>query len=184
MGRPRGGAGRLPRRGRAVGLGRAGTASVLAGITGDTSARFTYPAQPVKFAAMEGLYQTQRGAPIHLGGIPSNSQHRVLYAIEIRDALSLLAAFDPNALVQGLDSFPRSDWPNPVMVHLSFDTMAGVGTGLGLLSIWFWVLTLWRRRLPSWRPLLIAVVVSGPAAVIAMETGWFVTAFGRHPWNG
>ncbi len=170
------------RRGLALGMGMAATAIVLAGITGDTSARFIYQAQPVKFAAMEGLYQTQRGAPLHLGGIPSNSLHRVVYAIEIPDGLSLLAAFDPNALVQGLDSFPTSDWPNPVIVHLSFDTMAGLGTGLGLLSIWFWALTLRRRRLPNWRPLLVAVVASGPAAVATMEAGWFVTEFGRQPW--
>jgi cytochrome bd ubiquinol oxidase subunit I len=170
------------RRGLALGMGMAGVAIVLAGLTGDTSARFLYQAQPIKFAAMEGLYQTQRGAPLHLGGIPSNSEHRVLYAIEVPKALSLLAALDPNALVQGLDSFPPGDRPNPVIVHLSFDTMAGLGGGLGLLALWFWALTLWRRRLPTWRPLLLATVVAGPAAVITMEAGWFVTEFGRQPW--
>lgn len=170
------------RRGLALGMGMGATAIVLAGITGDTSARFVYQAQPVKFAAMEGLYQTERGAPIHLGGIPSDSQHRVLYAIEVPKALSLLAAFDPNALVKGLDSFPAADRPNPVIVHLSFDSMAGLGTGLGLLALWFWLLVLRRRRLPTWRPLLIAIVVAGPAAVITMEAGWFVTEFGRQPW--
>src|ERR1700704_1743400 len=58
------------RRGLAAGMAMAGVAIILAGITGDTSARFVYGAQPVKFAAMEGIYQTQRGAPIHIGGIP------------------------------------------------------------------------------------------------------------------
>jgi cytochrome d ubiquinol oxidase subunit I len=170
------------RRGLALGMGMGAVAIVLAGITGDTSARFVYQAQPVKFAAMEGLYKTQRGAPIHLGGIPSDSQHRVLYAIEIPKALSLLAAFDPNAQVQGLDSFPAADRPNPVVVHLSFDAMAGLGLGLGLLAFCFWASFLWRRRLPAWRPLLFAIVASGPAAVITMEAGWFVTEFGRQPW--
>jgi len=170
------------RRGLALGMGMAAAAIVLAGITGDTSARFVYQAQPVKFAAMEGLYQTERGAPIHLGGIPSNSEHRVLYAIEIPKALSLLAAFDPNALVEGLDGFPAQDRPNPVVVHLSFDTMAGLGLGLGLLAVCFWAYVLRRRRLPTWRPLLFAIVAAGPAAVIAMEAGWFVTEFGRQPW--
>jgi cytochrome d ubiquinol oxidase subunit I len=182
MGMLRGRGDPFHRRGLALGMGMAATAIVLAGITGDTSARFVYQAQPIKFAAMEGLYQTQRGAPLHLGGIPSDSEHRVLYAIEIPKALSLLAALDPNAPVQGLDEFPAKDRPNPVVVHLSFDTMAGLGLGLGFLAFCFWVYVLRRRRLPTWRPLLLAIVASGPAAVITMEAGWFVTEFGRQPW--
>ena len=170
------------RRGIALGMGMGAAAIVLAGITGDLSARFVYEAQPIKFAAMEGVYQTQRGAPITIGGIPINSEHRVVGGIEIPKALSLLAALDPNAPVQGLDSFPGSDRPNPVIVHLSFDAMSGLGVGLGVLSLWFWSLVIWRRRLPTWRPLQLAIVASGPAAVIAMEAGWFVTEFGRQPW--
>ena len=170
------------RRGIALGMGMGAAAIVLAGITGDLSARFVYEAQPIKFAAMEGVYQTQRGAPITIGGIPINSEHRVVGGIEIPKALSLLAALDPNAPVQGLDSFPGSDRPNPVIVHLSFDAMSGLGVGLGVLSLWFWSLVIWRRRLPTWRPLQLAIVAAGPAAVIAMEAGWFVTEFGRQPW--
>src|SRR6202048_3397709 len=62
------------RRGLAMGMAMGGIAIVLAGITGDTSARFIYEAQPTKFAAMEGVYKTQRGAPITIGGIPSALQ--------------------------------------------------------------------------------------------------------------
>jgi cytochrome d ubiquinol oxidase subunit I len=170
------------RRGLALGMGMGAAAIVLAGITGDLSARFVYEAQPIKFAAMEGVYQTQRGAPITIGGIPINSEHRVVGGIEIPKALSLLAAFDPNAPVQGLDSFPASDRPNPVIVHLSFDAMSGLGVGLGVLAAWFWILVIWKRRLPTWRPLQLAIIAAGPAAVIAMEAGWFVTEFGRQPW--
>jgi cytochrome d ubiquinol oxidase subunit I len=155
-------------------------AILLAGLTGDTSARFVYQDQPAKFAAMEGLYKTQRGAPIHLGGIPLDSQHRVVFAIEIPYGLSLRAAFDPNAEVRGLDSFPADARPNPILVHLSFDTMVGLGTLLGLLALFFW-LARWRRRtLP--RAFLMALVAAGPASVVAMEAGWFVTEFGRQPW--
>ena len=170
------------RRGLAMGMAMAATAIVLAGITGDSSARFLYQAQPVKFAAMEGLYRTQRGAPIHIGGIPIDSQQRVVYGIEVPRALSLLAAFDPNAEVQGLDEFPPGDRPNPVAVHLSFDTMVGLGTLLGLLAAAFWLLAARRRSPPRWRPLLWALVAAGPASVVAMEAGWFVTELGRQPW--
>jgi cytochrome d ubiquinol oxidase subunit I len=170
------------RRGLVSGMAMGAVAIVLAGITGDASARFVYEAQPAKFAAMEGIYQTQRGAPIHIGGIPVDSEHRVLYAIEIPKALSFLATFDANAEVRGLDTFPAADRPNPLLVHLSFDGMAGLGILLGLLAAAFWVLVIWHRSIPMWRPLLVGLVAAGPASVVAMESGWFVTEFGRQPW--
>jgi cytochrome d ubiquinol oxidase subunit I len=172
----------LHRRGLVLGMAMAAAAIVLAGITGDSSARFIYQSQPVKFAALEGIYTTQRGAPIHLGGIPIDSEHRVVGAIELPGLLSFLAAFDFNAVVRGLDSFPPNDRPNTVLVHLSFDTMVGFGILIGLAAALFWVLLIYRRRVPMWRPLLWALVAAGPASVIAMEAGWFVTEFGRQPW--
>ena len=172
----------LHRRGLTAGMVMAAVAIVLAGITGDSSARFIYEAQPAKFAAMEGIYQTQRGAPIHLGGIPVDSEHRVLFAIEIPKALSFLATFDPNAEVRGLDSFPAADRPNPVLVHLSFDGMVGLGLFIGLVAATFWLLAIGRRSLPRGRLVLMGLVAAGPASVLAMEAGWFVTEFGRQPW--
>jgi len=170
------------RRGLASGMAMAAVAIVLAGITGDSSARFVYEAQPAKFASMEGIYKTQRGAPIHLGGIPSDTEHRVLYAIEIPKLLSFLATFDPNAEVRGLDTFPAADRPNPVLVHLSFDGMVGLGIFIGLLAAAFWLLAIRRRAVPTRRLLLLGLVAAGPASVAAMEAGWFVTEFGRQPW--
>ena len=170
------------RRGLAAGMAMAAVAIILAGITGDTSARFVYGAQPVKFAAMEGLYQTQRGAPITIFGIPSDSQHRVLYGLQIPYGLSLLAAFDPNAEVRGLDSFPAADRPNPVMVHLSFDVMVNGGILIGLIAAAFWLLAIRRRSIPRARLLLAGLLAAGPLSVIVMEAGWFVTEFGRQPW--
>jgi cytochrome d ubiquinol oxidase subunit I len=158
------------RRGLGLGMAMAAIAIVLAGITGDSSARFIYGDQPAKFAAMEGIYQTQRGAPIHLGGIPSDSEHRVLFAI------------DPNAEVRGLDSFPPGTTPNPILVHLSFDGMVGLGLLIGFLAAAFWLLAIRRRSLPTHRRLLLGLIAAGPASVIAMESGWFVTEFGRQPW--
>ena len=170
------------RRGLAAGMVMAAVAIVLAGITGDSSARFIYEAQPAKFAAMEGIYQTERGAPITLGGIPSDAQQRVLFGIEIPKALSFLASFDPNAEVRGLNSFPPGDRPNPVLVHLSFDGMVGLGTFIGLVAAVFWFLAARRRSVPTGRLLLLGLIAAGPASVIAMEAGWFVTEFGRQPW--
>ncbi len=172
----------LHRRGLMLGMGMAAVAIVLAGITGDNSARFIYQAQPAKFASMEGIYHTARGAPVNLGGIPVDSEQRVVGSIEIPNLLSLLAAFDPNAEVRGLDTFPPNDRPNPVIVHLSFDAMVGLGMLIGLAAALFWLLCLFRRCIPMRRPLLWLIAVTGPASVVAMEAGWFVTEFGRQPW--
>src|SRR5207245_1708649 len=173
----------LHRRGLMLGMAMAAVAIVFAGITGDNSARFIYQAQPAKFASMEGIYHTVRGASVHLGGIPIDSEQRVVGAIEIPKLLSLLAAFDPNAEVRGLDTFPSNDRPNPVLVHLSFDAMVGLGMLIGLAAALFWFLCIYRRgRVPAWRPLLWLIAISGPASVAAMEAGWFVTEFGRQPW--
>jgi len=60
---------------------------------GDWAAHFVADNQPVKLAAMEGVFETERGAPLHLGGIEVDGQMR--YAIEIPFGLSLLAHWDP-----------------------------------------------------------------------------------------
>lgn len=170
------------RRGLTLGMAMGMVAILLAGIWGDSSARFLYHEQPIKFASLEGLFPTERNAPIHILGIPLLSEHRIVYALEIPDGLSLLAAFNPNAQVRGLDSFPVKDLPNPIIVHLSFDTMVGVSILVGLLSLLFWFLY-WRRRGPPlFRLMLLAVTLAGPAMVVALEAGWFVTEFGRQPW--
>lgn len=172
----------LHRRGLMLGMGMAATAIVLSGVTGDTSARFIYQAQPAKFAALEGVYTTTRCASVSVGGIPIDSQHRVVGAVEIPCLLSLLAAFDPNAEVKGLDTFRPGDRPNTALVHLSYDSMVGFGLAIGFLAALFWALFIYWRRIPLRRPLLMAIVAAGPASVIAMESGWFVTEFGRQPW--
>jgi cytochrome d ubiquinol oxidase subunit I len=171
------------RRGLALGMALGVVAIALAGFFGDASARFVYQAQPAKFAAMEGLFHTERGAPVTLGGLVLPSQQRIVAGVPIPYALSLLAAFDPNAEVRGLDAVPPQDQPNPTVVHLSFDTMVGLSLLAGLAALAFWALA-WRRRgIPTGRWLLRALVAAGPATVIAMEAGWFVTEFGRQPWT-
>src|SRR5919197_962840 len=83
--------------------------------------------------------------------------------------LSILATFDPDAEVRGLEAVPPAERPDPVLVHLSFDTMVGLSGLVGLLSLLFWFLR-WRRRdVPQGRLLLWCLVAAGPAMVVAME---------------
>jgi len=138
--------------------------------------------QPAKFAAMEGHYRTERGAPIIIGGIPDDEAMETKYAIKIPYGLSFLAHGDPNAEVTGLEDIPRDEWPNTKVVHWAFDIM--VGTGFLMLFIALWAAWRWWRlkRLPDDIWLLRALVFAGPLGFIAIEAGWFVTEVGRQPW--
>ncbi|WP_433274794.1 cytochrome ubiquinol oxidase subunit I [Actinosynnema sp. CS-041913] len=149
-------------------------------VVGDWAAHFLADYQPLKLAAIEGLTTTTAGAPLSVGGIYVDGELR--YAVEIPNALSLLAHWNPDAVVPGLDRAPPELRPPVNAVHLSFQVMVGIGFGLVALGAWL-ALTWWRRRdLPRSRWFLRAAAVAGPAAVLAMEAGWVVTEVGRQPW--
>jgi cytochrome bd ubiquinol oxidase subunit I len=69
-------------------------------LSGDLAAREVARLQPVKMAAFEGLFETKRGAPLAIGGIPDVEARRLRYAIELPDMLSLMTYHDPHALVR------------------------------------------------------------------------------------
>jgi cytochrome d ubiquinol oxidase subunit I len=115
-----------------IALAVGGAAAVLQPLSGDMSARFVARNQPVKLAALEGQFETVRGAPLRIGGIPDVASRTTRFAIEVPKGLSLLAYHDPDARVQGLTAFPREDWPDPAPVHLPFPAMVGGGTILAL----------------------------------------------------
>ncbi len=126
-------------------------AAVLQPISGDMNARFVARDQPVKLAALEGQFETERGAPLRIGGIPDVASRTTRYAIEVPKGLSLLAYHDPDARVRGLAAFPRDEWPDPVPVHLAFQAMVAGGIAMALLSIaaaWLF----WKKREGSLRP--------------------------------
>jgi cytochrome d ubiquinol oxidase subunit I len=147
---------------------------------GDWAAHFVADYQPVKLAAMEGLYQSERGAPLHLGGIAVDGELR--YAIEIPNALSLLAHWDPDAEITGLDTVPADQQPPVNIVHWSFQLMVGAGLTMLAVAAAFAFICAWRRDWLTNRWFLRAAVLCGPAAVLALEAGWTTTETGRQPW--
>jgi cytochrome d ubiquinol oxidase subunit I len=147
---------------------------------GDWAARFLAQRQPVKLAAIEGLYETQRGAPLSIGGIPVDGELR--WAIRIPNGLSLLAHHDPDAEITGLEAFPPADRPPVAPVHLGFQVMVAIGTGLLALGTWFAVARLRGRTIPRSRWFLRGALAAGPAAAVALEAGWITTEVGRQPW--
>ncbi len=170
------------RRGLALSLAMGVAAAIPQAATGHRAGQMVARTQPVKFAALEGQFRTERGAPIRLGGLPDPETGETRWAIEVPGALAWLAHGDPDAEVRGLEDFPREEWPPVRVVHLAFQAMVGIGSALVLLSAGVLAFVAVRRRLPASRTFLRAVVAAGPLAVLALEAGWTVTEVGRQPW--
>jgi cytochrome d ubiquinol oxidase subunit I len=156
--------------------------SILQAISGDISAHWVAHNQPVKLAAMEGLFETTERAPLTIGGIPDPESRTTRWGIEIPGGLSFLADRDINAEIQGLNDFPMDEQPDPRPVHLAFQTMVGIGTMLIVGSVTFWFVA-WRRRAVRPGPwILRGLVLLAPLGFVAIEAGWIVTEVGRQPW--
>lgn len=148
-------------------------------LVGDWAARKVAEEQPTKLAALEGLEETTRGADLTFPALYIDGEN---YGLTLPDVLSLLAFHDPDAEVQGLDVVPESDRPPVGWVRNSFTVMVSIGSAfLALTAIFLW--SWWRRRgLPRSDWFYRAVVVAGPAALVALIAGWIVTEVGRQPW--
>ena len=166
----------------AIALCVGGVVALLQPISGDISAKRLAKHQPIKLAAMEGQWETERGAPLRIGGIPDEEAEETRFAIEIPKALSFLAHSDFNAEIMGLKDVPPEDRPPVAIVHFAFQIMVACGIVMivaGILGGWL----AWRQRgLPvnSWY--LRFVSWCTPLGFIAIEAGWTVTEVGRQPW--
>ena len=157
-------------------------AAMLQPLSGDLSARNVAKWQPIKLAALEGHFDTERGAPLRIGGWPDESKKRTRFSIEIPRGLSLLAFHDPDAEVKGLTAFRRDMWPPVVPVHLGFQIMVALGTAMAAIAAWAALVAVRQRRIVDQRLLLRALAIAAPFGFIATEAGWTVTEVGRQPW--
>lgn len=168
------------RAGLTLALGVGTVAALLQPLSGHVSAQHVARNQPVKLAAAEAHFHTQRGAPVLVGGLPDAEARTVRGALRIPRLLSFLAADDFGAEVKGLDVVPRARWPNVAVSHLAFDVMVGSAFAMIGLGLWFWLPR--RRRREPGRWLLRALVAGSPLGIVALEAGWIVTEAGRQPW--
>lgn len=151
-------------------------------LAGDLHGLNTFEHQPAKVAAMEGHFETRRGAPLILFGMPDMQAEETRYALEIPKLGSLILTHDWNGEVKGLKEWPRADRPFAPVVFWSFRIMVGIGLlmlAFGAASIWCW----FRGRLFSSPWLHRAAVAMAPAGFVAIIAGWFTTEVGRQPYT-
>jgi cytochrome d ubiquinol oxidase subunit I len=149
-------------------------------VVGDWAARSVAREQPAKLAAFEGLYKTEAGAPVHLGGWYDGDEIR--YGIPLPRLLSLLAFHDPDARVAGLEEVPADERPPVNVVRVAFQTMVGIGFLLAAIGALYLLVWLRRKQLPRSAWFYRAVVAAGPLSVVALIAGWVTTEVGRQPW--
>lgn len=168
-----------------IGLCVAAVASLLQLATGARSADVVTKHQPLKLAAMEGVFKTQAEAPMMIAGWVDMEKKETV-GLQIPGLLSYLAGGSTSAVITGLDAFPEKDWPKVQAVFQLYHLMIAIGMaliGIAWLGIFLW----WRGwlfeasiplvRLYYW---LLVFSVLGPQ--IANQAGWFTAEMGRQPW--
>ena len=151
-------------------------------VAGDLHGLNTLEHQPRKVAAMEGHFDTQRGAPLILFGWPDEEAGEVLLPIEIPKLGSLILTHEWDGEIVGLDAWPRDEWPSVPIVFWSFRIMVV----LGLLMVAAGVASLWlryRRRLYATVWFQRVMVMLAPSGLIALLAGWVTTEVGRQPYT-
>ncbi len=151
--------------------------------TGDDQGKNVAFHQPVTLAAMEGLFETENGAPLVILGQPDLEKRRLdnpLDRAATRSASLPTSAGMPE--VRGLDSFPPDRWPDNIpLLYYSYHIMVGLGTILiGVMALA--AFALWRGKLYGSRPLLWMLMLMLPFPYIATTAGWITAEVGRQPW--
>lgn len=150
-------------------------------VSGDSSAKGVAVNQPAKLAALEGVFQTQKGAPLALFGIVNTKEQKIDYGISIPNLLSFLSFGEASAEVKGLDQVPRKDWPNVAVVFQTYHTMIAMWACMfvtAILALFF----LWRGTLFTNKWMLRLLVLSVFYPQIANQVGWVSAEMGRYPW--
>ncbi|MDP1631414.1 MAG: cytochrome ubiquinol oxidase subunit I [Caulobacter sp.] len=151
-------------------------------VAGHLSGEMVRLHQPLKLAAVEAYWETRADQPQSLVGIPDRKAGKTHLEIEIPHVGNLIQGVPGTTVLQGLDAFPRADWPVVGLVYWSFRIMVGLGLamiGLGVWGVWLVI----RRRLERSTWFLRAAVAMGPAGFVAVIAGWVVAEVGRQPWT-
>jgi cytochrome d ubiquinol oxidase subunit I len=149
--------------------------------TGDLNSGNVVRYQPTKLAAMEGLFHTEKGAPIAIIGMPDTENQRLIDPVYVPRFLSFLAYGHFSATVEGLNIYARELWPPVELTYYAYHIMVGLGT-IFIVIMLVGVFLLRRRRLFESRWYLWILMLALPFPYIANEAGWVVAEVGRQPW--
>ena len=151
-------------------------------VAGDFHGLNTLEHQPAKVAAMEGHYETRKGAPLILFGLPDDEAEETRYAVGIPRLGSMILTHEWDGEVQGLKAWPKADRPPAAIVFWSFRIMMAIGFAMVGVGLWSALMRV-RRGLYNARLLQRAAVVMAPAGFLAVLAGWVTTEVGRQPWT-
>jgi cytochrome bd ubiquinol oxidase subunit I len=157
-------------------------ATIMVAVIGDLHSVVVARNQPAKFAAMESIWETQKGVGMNLFLLPDEA--RECNAVErlcIPNMISMLAFHDPNAIITGLKDIPKDLRPPVLPTFLSFRAMVGLGTFFILASLAASLLS-FRKNIEDYRLFLTLLVFIIPLPYIANQLGWLVSELGRQPW--
>ena len=154
----------------------------LQALVGDAHGINTREHQPAKIAAIEGIWETEKGGTaLNLFGIPDMEAETTKYAVQIPHLGSLILTHSWDGEIRGLKSFPKDERPNSTIVFWSFRVMAGLGVLMIVMSVASWLLHR-KRRLFEARWFHRFVLLMGPSGFITLLAGWVTTEAGRQPW--
>lgn len=137
--------------------------------------------QPLKTAAIEGVWDTMRGAPFIIFAIPDENQGKNLLQLSIPYGASLINTHSLNGTLIGLNSVPKEDRPIVTTTFFAFRIMLAIGL-LFILSSWIGLWLYFRNRLEGTRWYLRSCIFLSPLGFVAAICGWLTAETGRQPW--
>lgn len=149
--------------------------------TGHEHAKQVAKTQPEKFAAIEGLYNSQTGAPLVMFAIPFEKPPELKATFEIPGLLSWMAFGDVKAHVKGINEFPPDEIPPLFITFVSFHNMVVLGLYFILIML-IGIYLLYKNKLWNNKTYLKVLTWSIPFPVIACQLGWIAAEVGRQPW--
>jgi cytochrome d ubiquinol oxidase subunit I len=148
---------------------------------GDATGVEVYKHQPLKTAAIEGVWETEAGAPLLLFALPDQKNQTNHWTISIPYGASLLNTHHLKGVLTGLKTVAPTDQPRVMPVFFSFRIMVGIGVLMLLLSLIALYLR-FKDALYNTRWFLVASLFSAPLGFIALWCGWIIAEMGRQPW--
>jgi len=158
-------------------------ASVLMAFpTGDQQARMVDEHQPATIAAMEGIFHTQKRAPIYFIGQPNMEQKKLDNPLYMPGILSFLTYRHFDAEVKGMDAFKEENLPDNIpLLYYAYHIMVGLGT-IFIAVLLGAVFLLWRGTLFENKWMLWLIILCTPFPFLANTAGWMTAELGRQPW--